>query len=283
MRKALFAAVAALAISSPAIARDGSPYVGLEIGPMMSDEGFYDVALTTATANGQFNRGLNVTYKIGWDADLLAGYDFGMFRAEAELARKSLGVKDVDISGPLQTALTPLGVTNVDQTDFDSSARMTSVMGNALLDFGGETGFGAYVGGGVGMARTKLFGDHDSGLAWQLIAGVRTAVSPNVDVGLKYRYFTTKFDLGENFATPAGAPFAVGVDGRMKTHSLLLSLIYNFAAPPPPPPPVVEAPPPPPPPPATQTCPDGTVILATETCPAPPPPPPPPPPAPERG
>jgi iron complex outermembrane recepter protein len=42
-------------------------------------------------------------------------------------------------------------------------------------------------------------------------------------------------------------------------------------------------PPPPPPPPATQTCPDGSVILATEACPAPPPPPPPPPPAPERG
>ena len=47
----------------------------------------------------------------------------------------------------------------------------------------------------------------------------------------------------------------------------------------------VEATPPPPPPaaPATQTCPDGSVILATDTCPAPPPPPPPPPPAPERG
>ncbi|WP_275896714.1 TonB-dependent receptor [Sphingomonas mesophila] len=47
---------------------------------------------------------------------------------------------------------------------------------------------------------------------------------------------------------------------------------------------VVEAPPPPPPPPApaTQTCPDGSVILATESCP-PPPPPPPPPPEPERG
>ncbi|WP_168713116.1 MULTISPECIES: TonB-dependent receptor [Sphingomonas] len=48
--------------------------------------------------------------------------------------------------------------------------------------------------------------------------------------------------------------------------------------------PVAEpAPPPPPPPPATQTCPDGSVILATDACPAPPPPPPPPPPAPERG
>jgi outer membrane receptor protein involved in Fe transport len=50
--------------------------------------------------------------------------------------------------------------------------------------------------------------------------------------------------------------------------------------------PVVETPPPPPPPPpppATQTCADGSVILATEACPVPPPPPPPPPPAPERG
>ena len=49
--------------------------------------------------------------------------------------------------------------------------------------------------------------------------------------------------------------------------------------------PIIEAPlpPPPPPPPATQTCPDGSVILATDACPAPPPPPPPPPPAPERG
>jgi outer membrane receptor protein involved in Fe transport len=49
------------------------------------------------------------------------------------------------------------------------------------------------------------------------------------------------------------------------------------------PPAYVPPPPPPPPPPATQTCPDGAVILATDTCPAPPPPPPPPAPAPERG
>ena len=48
--------------------------------------------------------------------------------------------------------------------------------------------------------------------------------------------------------------------------------------------PIIAPPPPPPaPPPATQTCPDGSVILATDVCPAPPPPPPPPPPAPERG
>ena len=65
-----------------------------------------------------------------------------------------------------------------------------------------------------------------------------------------------------------------------------LDVLWGGEAAPPPPPPVVAPPPPPPPPappPATQTCADGSVILATDTCPAPPPPPPPPAPAPERG
>jgi iron complex outermembrane recepter protein len=53
-------------------------------------------------------------------------------------------------------------------------------------------------------------------------------------------------------------------------------------APPPPAPVVAPIAPLPPPPPATQTCPDGTVVLATGTCPLPPPPPPPPA-EPERG
>lgn len=65
----------------------------------------------------------------------------------------------------------------------------------------------------------------------------------------------------------------------------LLGATYKFGAKAPPLalPPAAVPPPPPPPPPATQTCADGSVILATEACPVPPPPPPPPPPAPERG
>src|SRR6185503_12650326 len=66
----------------------------------------------------------------------------------------------------------------------------------------------------------------------------------------------------------------------------LAGFTYKFGADaPPPPPPPPPAPPPPPPEaaPATQTCPDGTVILATDACPVPPPPPLPPEPAPERG
>jgi hypothetical protein len=75
--------------------------------------------------------------------------------------------------------------------------------------------------------------------------------------------------------------------GYQAPRSVRLGLDIAMGGVAPPPPPPVEVAPPPPPPveaPATQTCGDGTVILATETCPAPPPPPPPPPPpAPERG
>jgi len=85
--------------------------------------------------------------------------------------------------------------------------------------------------------------------------------------------------------------FYVKAEGRYSrynnhTHTLtgLLGLGVLFggahaeAEPLPPPPP-----PPPPPAPATQTCPDGSVIDATATCPPPPAPPPPPPPPAQRG
>jgi hypothetical protein len=71
--------------------------------------------------------------------------------------------------------------------------------------------------------------------------------------------------------------------GRYVWFGATIDFIPPKRAPLAPPPVVAPPPPPPPPPPATQTCPDGSVILATETCPVPPPPPPPPPPAPERG
>ncbi len=69
--------------------------------------------------------------------------------------------------------------------------------------------------------------------------------------------------------------------GEPRTFGLTLRAAFSppraaapYVAPPAPMPPPAAAP-------ATQTCPDGSVILATDACPAPPPPPPPP--APERG
>ncbi|MGI8705260.1 MAG: TonB-dependent receptor [Sphingomicrobium sp.] len=86
------------------------------------------------------------------------------------------------------------------------------------------------------------------------------------------------------FNTPFVAPQQTYSAFLAEPRTFGLTLRAKFSPPPPAPVYVAPpAPPPPPPAPATQTCPDGTVILATEMCPAPPPPPPPPPPAPERG
>jgi opacity protein-like surface antigen len=283
MRKILLLSAAAFAVAAtPAAARDGSGYFGLEGGVLfpkdMNIEGEFlfddpDDAdfLESDIADVEFNRGL--------DVDLIAGYDFGAFRVEGELGYKRAKADDLEFD---EDFLDAIGVdpddVSADDVDLDGKVRVVSGMINVLGDFGSDAGFGGYAGLGVGRAGVKAFGDRDSAWAFQAIAGIRTAVSENVDVGLKYRYFRTgKLNFREDLEDDLGAGF-LAANERFSSHSLLASLIFNFGAPavaevappPPPPPPMVEQAP------ATQTCPDGSVILATSVCPPPPPPPPPP-------
>jgi OmpA-OmpF porin, OOP family len=250
----LFAAASAVALASPAIARDGSHYVGVDAGLLMPKD--IDIDFDVGSD-------FDIENKNGFDIDVIFGHDFGFIRAEGELAWKRA---DHDEYSDDDEAVNADGDTDV-----------RSVMINLLGDVGNDQ-WAFYAGGGVGFARVRNLIEvddeeetfKDSGFAWQGIAGVRFAVNEMIDVGLKYRYFDTQ-NMSED-----------DVDFDFKSHSIMLSIIYNIVRDPPaaPPPPVVMAPPPPPPP--TQTCPDGSVILATDACP-PPPPPPPPPPEPERG
>jgi len=279
MRKlAIAVALASTAMATPAVARDHSFYAGLEGGGMIVE----DMHLGYQDANLNIDDAYRVNFGTGYDIDAVAGYDFGFVRLEGELAYKHAGVDSVNIIdsriGPI-SGMAEGGRTNV-----------LSGMVNALLDFGSDDGLQGYIGGGIGLANVKLsaatgtpdtpsFSSSDSRVAMQAIAGVRYPVSQNIDVGLKYRFFNMQH--GKFDGRTDGVPFVF--KGNYRSSSLMLSLLYNFYTPPPPPPPPPSPPPPPPPPPATQTCPDGSVIPATDTCPAPPPPPPPPPPAPERG
>jgi opacity protein-like surface antigen len=277
MRKlGIAVALASTAMATPALARDHSFYVGVEGGAMLVEDQRVDNFDPSAveTPGGATNGEFSVKYGTGLDVDLIGGYDFGMVRLEAELGWKRAGIDGLEIRNFPLTGI-PFG----SHINTDGHGRALSGMINGLLDFGDEDSWSGYVGAGIGLADVRVsMGEDpefpglvvegsDSRPAWQAIMGVRTAVSPNIDVGLKYRFFNVpnlKFDdsSGLGFNT---------LRSKWRSHSLLLSLTYNFAAPPPPPPP------------ATQTCPDGSVILATDACPAPPPPPPPPPPAPERG
>ena len=93
MRNFLLAAVATAAIASPAMARDGSPYVGVDIGVTAPKDTSIDIdaAYPTTTVPGipsgltHYDNGADIDYKTGFDADVVGGYDLGMFRVEAEL------------------------------------------------------------------------------------------------------------------------------------------------------------------------------------------------------
>ena len=110
MRKYLLAAVAAAAIASPAMARDGSGYVGIEGGilfPKDQDADLFVDYTTTQTpatpvvvgpADTTFNNTFGLDYKMGYDVDALVGYDFGMFRLEGEIGYKRSKINDLEIS-----------------------------------------------------------------------------------------------------------------------------------------------------------------------------------------
>ena len=290
MQRYFLLAAAGIAIAAPAAARDGSGYIGADGGILFPKNHHVNgsVDFTDPTVPDIADqRVATIKFNKGYDVDLNAGYDFGMFRVEGELGYKRAKNKSLRFDPAFLTAVgAGSGGTVTDATfDLRGHSSVLSGMVNGLLDLGGDSGFGASVGGGFGRARVKSLGDSDSAWAWQLIAAVRTAVSNNIDVGLKYRYFRTghlDFNDSETFVGgPNGSGGVIDLDAgnHFSSHSLLASLTYNFGsaaapapvAPPPPPPPPVA------PPPATQTCPDGSVILATSACPAPPPPPPPPP------
>jgi OOP family OmpA-OmpF porin len=263
MRKFLIGtALATTLLSSAAIARDNSWYVGVGAGANLMQNQIFDIrnaAGTVTTTDAIRNK-----YEIGFDAGGNIGYDFGPFRAEFEVAYKdnNLDVVNFDKVVPAIRLFNTTGVPGVGAfTGADGNARVLSFMANGLLDFGGkDNNLGAFIGGGAGVARVQLsdlqtakFGqafinDTDTGFAWQVLAGIYKPISKHVDLGLKYRFFNVP-DV--NTFTTNG----LETDTKYRSHSLMVTLAYNFfteEAPPPPPPappapPAAELPPCPPP------------------------------------
>jgi len=281
MRINLIAAAAAATLTAPALAAENGPYVGVEGGAMFTQQHKMDVTLNNTT---QFDNGYKVKDKTGYDVDFIAGYKLGLLRLEAEGGYKRSTLKNAKVSQPLLTEVsTAAGVpATADKFNLDGHVGITSLMVNALADTNfGHSRFGGYIGGGVGSAWADFSGGSDNALAVQGIAGVRASLTDHIDAGVKYRYFHTgKLTFDNDFAVN-GVSFSSRATDNFNSHSVLASLVYNFAsaspravaedtsyAPPPAPSMPVEP---------TQTCADGTVVSASATCVALPPPPPPPP------
>jgi outer membrane protein OmpA-like peptidoglycan-associated protein/opacity protein-like surface antigen len=265
MRKlAIVVALSSTVLATPALARDGAWYVGGDFGAMIVEDVDIDVG-TTEDA-------ITLHHDYGYDGALFVGYDLGGFRLEAEVAYKRARLDEIDTRINLPGDIGTPGIgAPIPLVRLDAGGNTTalSFMINGLLDFGGEDGVSGFFGGGVGIARVnfndqRIFvdqdafaDDSDTRFAWQLVAGVRQALSENVDITVRYRFFNvTNLEMaGFN-----NSEFS----NRLRTHSLLGGITFNFGAPDAPPP-VDEGP-------QMQTCIDGTVLPVTATCPVPVPP-----------
>jgi len=287
-------ALATVALAAPASARDGQFYAGIEAGawmipdikskgPDFSGSGFpfpgpvlLSTAAATPLATDSNRERVSGDLKTGNDIDLIAGYDFGRFRIEGELSRKRADFDDVTIRNSF------LGGFLDGTKDTKGSIRARTAVVNVLYDLAVNRSIDLYAGPGIGWGSLKLtpkvdlfeneeFGDElrrtkRKGMFGQLVGGVRVALSDRIDAGLKYRYIRS-----EKLTYDAGV--LGDLKGRLKTHSVLASIAYNFGGSQPVAAPVGEpVAPAAPAAPATQTCVDGSVVLATETCPVAPPP-----------
>jgi OmpA-OmpF porin, OOP family len=262
MRKLTIGLVlASTALASPALARDDQWYVGVDGGAMLVEDLKLDV--------GTVSDGIAIDNRTGYDFGGLVGYDFGGFRLETEVSYKKADPKSIATNGTFIGGAAPIRGSFTD-TAGDLSA--LSFMLNGMFDFGDDDGLQGFVGAGIGVARVQLSNsvdlsdgnfvdDSDTGLAWQALAGIRAPLSDSWDVGLKYRYFNApKVNLVDNIGRD--------LETKMRSHSLMGSLIYNFGGEadpmpvaPPPPPVVAPPPPPPPPPPPRAVCNTGPYIV----------------------
>jgi outer membrane protein OmpA-like peptidoglycan-associated protein/opacity protein-like surface antigen len=256
MRKlAIAMALSTILLAAPTFARDGEIYIGGEFGAMSVDNIDIDF--------GAAEDAVTIDHEYGFDGGVFIGYDLGAFRLEAEAAyRKArLDSYETSIGFPLEAA------NFATERDGIGNSSALSFMLNGMLDFGDDDGISASVGGGVGMARvrahdfrnfanaTPFLDGSDWTPAWQLLAGVRQAISDYVDVTVRYRFFNTR-DV--ELIAFNGAQ----TSHRFRSHSVMGGLTYNFGR-------VVHDP--------IETCWDGSVIPVTSVCPPRPAPPDPPP------
>lgn len=247
----------AILASSPALAQDQDinrgPYIGFDAGVNLPRDYGIDV--------GAFRDDAQVSNDMGWEAAAILGYDWGRFRTEIEGNYRTWGGDEItsDQAGIPQSATTRA----TGALDYDGDIALKSLLVNALVDFGEEDGVQFSVGAGAGRTWMDIdtsgapsgfsyLDTSDSEWAWQAIAQARLPVSDRVDVGLKYRFFSTlEFEVEDSIGRLA--------DFEVASHSASLSLMVQLgrraASPLIGPPTRVEAPPAPPPvltPPVTQ-------------------------------
>ncbi len=188
---------------------------GAAVGPYISGnlgEAFMNDSDVLVSAGSRDS--VTVEYKQGFAGSFAAGYNFGMLRAEGEIAYqankadyKYREVDDYDYYYDI----------NHDAVHYnESDMKAWSFMVNFYLNFENSSPVTPFITAGIGMADVELFAVKDDVMAYQLGAGLAFEINPHVSIDLKYRYFMTD-DL--NFE---------GYDVEFSSQNVYAGLRYTF-------------------------------------------------------
>ncbi|MEO1220199.1 MAG: outer membrane beta-barrel protein [Pseudomonadota bacterium] len=187
-KKLLLLAGSAAVIAAPAHAREGQPYVGVDAGFVLGSDIDIDLeAPVEEERSARIDRGDNI------DLGIVAGYDFGPFRLEADLSRRAQSVRQLESITPAfrNSARVPFGVNTLEY----GHSRVLALMLNGLFEVGSDDGLTVFAGGGVGVADVNIeagstaigtpIDDSSTGFAYQGLVGARVPVSDDLDFGVK--------------------------------------------------------------------------------------------------
>lgn len=219
---AQIAGLALIVLAAPANAQDRGAYIAADTGAVLPVEFDSDI--------GPVREDATSTGDLGWGGSVRAGYDWDWLRIELEGSYQSFGADEISVAtqGLPDTSSSVRNGT----FDYDGDFSLASLMANTLAEFGEEDGVRFSVGGGVGRswmnadtalvgASTAYLDASDSEWAWQALFEARVPVSDRVDLGLRYRYFSTlEFEVADTLDRPTQFELA--------THSLSLGLTVRL-------------------------------------------------------
>ncbi|HZT89649.1 MAG TPA: OmpA family protein [Stellaceae bacterium] len=222
---AAFVIAAALSMAS---AQAQTFYIGAEGGWTDLETKKDRLPPTIGPAHTHWDSGFNVGAR--------GGLQWGNWRLEEEYNYRRNDLNNLTVGG----ATIPGG---------NGHREAHAIMTNAIYDFNFGWPVTPHLGAGAGavdivdtlnLPGIRTHSD-DWEFGYQGIAGLRYMATPNIALDLDYRYLAT---TDGTFSLPGGGHYHSGY----RSHNVLASLTYVFAAPPPPPVAVPPAPPPPPPP-----------------------------------
>jgi opacity protein-like surface antigen len=218
-------------------------YVSLDAGVAKVNDvnvDYFDEGGTFGGTGTQDTAQFNADLKSAFNVSGAIGYDFGLIRADVEVAYSRNKIKALTLKGLNGSAVT---LTPADRSDvcdyleadacggsgntfeFDGSKlRQLSALGNVWVDVPTGSVVTPYVGGGLGVAGFELDGEGKARFAWQLGAGVAFNVSPAAAITLDYRHREAKG------ATITGDDFEdAGVRvGKIRTNAFTAGVRFRF-------------------------------------------------------